>query len=256
VVQIPHGVEVPDPSRLRLEERSEETFRAVYVGRIVQEHKRALLLPAILDASLRAGLDLRLTIAGEGPERRALEGAFRRLSLEDRIEWLGALRPEEAYAALLDAHALLLPSSSEGSPLTLLEAQACGCVPVASRLPGSTDHVVADGLTGILVDPQAGVETYASSLVALDRDRSRWRAMARSGHERVASSFRVESMGEAWWRLLQEGWSGTYPLPRPRRSGPPLDRCVMTWRDRLPEGARRGARRLRSALVASREGRT
>jgi glycosyltransferase involved in cell wall biosynthesis len=176
--------------------------------------------------------------------------------MSEKIEWLGALDPQETYTLLSRAHVCLLPSSSEGFPFAPLEAQACGCVPIATRLPGITDVAVEHGRTGLLVDRADDAEAFAQAIATLETDRPRWRAMAQAAHERIGSEYRVERMAGAYRRLLEEGWAGAYPLPRPRSAGPPLDPDALTWRDRLPDGLRRAARRWRAGAVASHHGRT
>lgn len=53
--------------------------------------------------------------------------------------------------ALMRRHEVFLfPSKYEGFPMALIEAMAGGCAPVASRLQGITDHIVEDGLSGLL----------------------------------------------------------------------------------------------------------
>jgi glycosyltransferase involved in cell wall biosynthesis len=250
VVSIPHGVSLPDVFRLRLLERSRERFRIAYLGRIVELHKQVLRLPDILGSAIARGVDAQLAVLGDGPDRCSLEDAFRRGGLADRVEWFGAVASEEVYPLLMNAHALLLPSSSEGFPFAPLEAQACGCVPVATCLPGATDAEVEDGRTGFLIPRSASIGEFASRIESLDRDRDRWISMARAGHERIAQRFSVEAMGAGYRKLLEDGWAGLYPLARSRRAGPELSRS-LTWRDRLPEGLRRAARKLAAASIAS-----
>ena len=63
----------------------------------------------------------------------------------------GPTREIENYYRAADL--VVMPSLREGLPVVVLEAMACGLPVVASRLPGSTDTVITDGVNGRLVEP-------------------------------------------------------------------------------------------------------
>ena len=94
-----------------------------------------------------------------------------------------------------------MPSYSEGLPIVLLEAMALGAVPVASRLPGCTDFVIEDGVSGALV-PVGDEEGFASRVVALARDRQLLDAMSRSAWQRSKDTFSSARMSESYFELL------------------------------------------------------
>jgi glycosyltransferase involved in cell wall biosynthesis len=90
----------------------------------------------------------RLVVVGDGPDRARLEAAA-----PDTVEFRGAVPPEQVGAYLARARALVLPSICyEGAPRTVVEAYAAG-VPVIANRNGALPSVVADGVTGLLVDP-------------------------------------------------------------------------------------------------------
>ena len=71
----------------------------------------------------------------------------------------------------------VLPSIREGFPIALLEAMSTGLPCVASRLPGSTDAIIDDGVNGLLVAPD-DAEGFAAAIARLLDDRD---AAARLG---------------------------------------------------------------------------
>lgn len=91
-----------------------------------------------------------LLIAGEGPERAALEKLAARLGVADRVRFLGSLSQERLAEVYRAADALVLASSREGWANVLLEAMACGTPVVASSVWG-TPEVVADPAAGVLM---------------------------------------------------------------------------------------------------------
>lgn len=77
--------------------------------------------------------DYRLFIAGDGKERKTFEQMARELGISERVIFAGMKKDAYRYLPYYDIYAL--PSRSEGFPISLLEAAACGCKVVASRLP-------------------------------------------------------------------------------------------------------------------------
>jgi glycosyltransferase involved in cell wall biosynthesis len=125
----------------------------LYLGRLGRRKGVFDLLEAFAQSSL-PGFELRL--AGDGPQEEILEAAAR-LGIAERVRLLGHV-PRAAMPDLFaSAHAVVLPSWSEGFPLTVAEAMASGAVFIGSRIPGIIEQVV-DRETGFLCpakDPAA-----------------------------------------------------------------------------------------------------
>jgi glycosyltransferase involved in cell wall biosynthesis len=127
----------------------EREARVLFAGRLGPEKGVAVLLDAW---SLWPGAPL-LEIAGDGPERGALEARARRHGLGDRVRFLGQLTPEEVGRRMGGARLLAVPSLCfEGFPLVVRDAFAAGVPVVASRL-GALTQIVEDGGNGFLFAP-------------------------------------------------------------------------------------------------------
>jgi glycosyltransferase involved in cell wall biosynthesis len=120
-----------------------------------------------------------LLIAGDGPDRRALERLVEEEGVADRVRFLGSVdqnRLREIYNAV---DALVLASSREGWANVLLESMACGTPVVASAVWG-TPEVVARPEAGVVMpslDPQ-GVAEGVRRLFAAYPDREATRRYA------------------------------------------------------------------------------
>lgn len=91
-----------------------------------------------------------LLIAGDGPERAALEALATARSVAERVRFMGSV-PHHALARIYSAaDALVLASSREGWPNVLLEAMACGSPVVASNVWGAPE-LVCDRAAGVLM---------------------------------------------------------------------------------------------------------
>jgi glycosyltransferase involved in cell wall biosynthesis len=117
----------------------------VAVGRLVPQKNHALAVEAL--ALLP---DVRLAILGEGELRGELERLVEERGLAGRIVLPGVRADARAIVAAADV--LVLPSRWEGLPLVVLEALAAGTPVVATAVRGVRE-LLADGSTGLLVDP-------------------------------------------------------------------------------------------------------
>jgi glycosyltransferase involved in cell wall biosynthesis len=123
--------------------------RLLFAGRLGPEKGVRVLLDAW---SLWPDAPL-LEIAGDGPERAALEERARVHGLGSRVRFLGQVSPDEVGRRMAHARALAVPSLCfEGFPLVVRDAFAAGVPVVASRI-GALERIVRDGATGILFSP-------------------------------------------------------------------------------------------------------
>lgn len=238
VLFIPNGVDLPAEDDWLKRQPYAHPFRLVYVGRLEQRQKGIFFLPEILEGCLQRGLEVTLTIAGDGPDSESLQQAFAQRGLKDRVEFVGHLTPQQVYATYLDAHVMLMPSFWEGLPTVLLEAQACGCVPIASRLPEITDVAVADGQSGILVEI-GDVQGFVDGITNLYTHPEQWAQCSAAAHAKVVNEFSVEVMGKTYQRLIAECLVGLYPLPHGKRGWFPIDLRMVTIKDFIPFWFRR-----------------
>jgi phosphatidylinositol alpha-1,6-mannosyltransferase len=146
------------------------------------------------------GLDVGYAVAGAGPEAARLREQAAELGIGDRVRLLGHV-PDPHLPALYNVASLYLGPSRqeaeevEGFGLSLLEAAASGLAVVAGQ-GGGTGDAVADGITGLLVDPTS-VPAASVALRALLEDPSRARVMGQAGRTRVEREF-------AWSRVVHD----------------------------------------------------
>jgi glycosyltransferase involved in cell wall biosynthesis len=115
------------------------------VGHLIERKGHHL----VIEALTRLPGDVHLWIAGEGPERAALEKQARALGLESRVRLLGAQPHDELKKLYGAADALVLASSREGWANVLLESMACGTPVVATPIWGNPE-VVSRPAAGVL----------------------------------------------------------------------------------------------------------
>ena len=147
-------------------------------------------------AALRdRGIDFRLTIVGEGPERERLEDLVRELGLDGRVWLPGAEPPEHVRERLLAADLFVLACTTaangdlDGIPISLMEAMAIGVPVVSTRLSG-VPELIEDGEEGLLSEPDdtAGL---ADAIGAILADPLRAEAMADRARSKVEREYEI-----------------------------------------------------------------
>lgn len=116
------------------------------------------------------GLHIRWRVAGDGPERAAIEARIAQLGLTDQVQLLGPQDEGGVLALLQEVDALALTSfgMGEAAPVTVMEAMACG-LPVICSVIGGTADMICDGEDGLLV-PQQDVAAIAGAVRRLAED--------------------------------------------------------------------------------------
>jgi len=152
-------------------------------------------------ARIPAGAPLRLVLAGDGPERPALEALVRSLNLSKRVLFLGPVREPQRALALFDIFAL--SSDTEQMPMTVLEAMAMG-LPIASVDVGDVKLMVAPGNRAFVI-PRGDEAALASALAALAFDETRRRDLGRLNRAQVRMNFPWQRMVDTYTRLYETG---------------------------------------------------
>ena len=162
-----------------------------YVGALVEEKGVAGLIDAV-----RSMADVRLVIAGDGPEMPRLRDIAR--GCADRVMFTGAL--DDARTVYWAADVVALPSrSGDSMPATLIEAGLCGVPCIATDVGAITD-IVIDGRTGIVVPAGAEYELLkAIERLASDADVRASMGRAASEH---CGGFTIEATAPAWHDYL------------------------------------------------------
>ncbi len=127
---------------------ADDPFVVGWVGRMTAV-KRTDVVVRTLRALVDRGVDARLLLVGDGPDRDGLERIAHDLGVVKRCLFLGYQEDVARFYNAIDA--LLLPSVNEGTPVSVIESLAAQRPAVATRVGGTPD-VIRDGVDGFLVD--------------------------------------------------------------------------------------------------------
>ena len=128
-----------------------------FAGRLTAQKSLGRALDAVATAD-----GVSLLVAGEGPDREALEARARELGIQDRVRFLGRQPRERVVELFRAADATILSSSWENFPHTVVEALAVG-TPVLAMEAGGVAEVVRDGVNGLLV-PAGDTDALAEAV--------------------------------------------------------------------------------------------
>lgn len=139
-------------------------------------------------------------IAGDGPERGALEQEARARGVSDRVRFVGFRR--DVTALLANADLFVLPSLIEGLPLSVLEAMAA-CRPVVATAISGTNEVVRHRTTGLLVPP-SDPDALAGAIQEILRDQALASRLACAGYDLVRRDFTTDGMARSVMAVYDE----------------------------------------------------
>jgi Glycosyl transferases group 1 len=217
-----NGIEIIDTTKYKMRTFNEQRLTLLYVGRLFHQEKGIFLLPEIVKIIRDTGIDVTLDVVGEGNDRDAFVEKIQAMGMTDHINMRGAVSTEELYQSLCGSHFLLFPSFTEGLPMVPIEAQMCGCIPIASLIKGSTDCLIESGKTGEL-HAIGDYQSMAHSVIRLWDQRTTLPMRSEQCIRYARERFSVEAMGEAYYDLIINAAGGGYPLQKERGKIETLD---------------------------------
>ncbi len=168
--------------------REARRLRLLTVARLAECKGHRYALRAVR-ALAGEGLDVSYAIAGDGPDRGAIEAEVARLGLQERTTFLGSLGENDVVGQVQQADAFVLPSVGfgEAAPVAVMEAMACG-TPVVCSIIGGTPELVRDGEDGFLVE-QGDVEGLARAMRSLASEPETRRRLSQAARQRALVDF-------------------------------------------------------------------
>ncbi len=184
------------------------------IGRLVPIKNHTLFLHSAARAIRLSGKKLRFFIIGDGEDRKSLISQCESLKLDQvyfpkeprkaSLTFCGWIRAVDRAIAGLDI--ITLTSFNEGTPVSLIEAQA-GNKPIVTTRVGGIENIVAPGQTALLVESFSD-EDFTSQLLKLTEDDDFRKKLSSTGWELVKERFHytrlVREMAE-YYKYLSSG---------------------------------------------------
>lgn len=140
--------------------------------------------------------DAELRMAGKGELLPGCRALVMELGIEDNVEFLGVIKPEEVYKEMQGARAFVQHSvtteegETEGSPVAIMEAGAAGLPVIATRHAGIPEMVL-HGETGLLVD-EHDVQGMADAMVRILTDKELADRLGQAAHQHIAEHYSLQ----------------------------------------------------------------
>lgn len=205
LVIIPVGVETAFFYPVPKSENKDDILKLITVGRLdpVKGHSYCIEAVRLL---IEKGVNITLTIIGEGSERNNLESLIKKYQLENCIFMRSRKSPEEIRELLWEHDLYILTAVAladgrrETQGLATLEAQACG-LPVVVFDSGGIKYTIDDGKTGYICN-EYDINDLVSKIELFYNDKELLRKMSQN-----TADFIEKNYGQ---NLIDEKWSNAY----------------------------------------------
>ncbi|NTU92110.1 MAG: glycosyltransferase [Chlorobiaceae bacterium] len=179
-----------DLYRKKRAEKSGKEMLITAAGRLDKNKNHAALIRAFSRfLAMRPGIEAKLQILGEGPERSDLQKLITQLGLEDRVALPGF--SHNPYQELVKSDVFVMTSVTEGLSIALLEAMYLGNAPISTLAGGGVMEIIENGYNGFLI--QNGDEiALASLLLKFNLEPDLRQRIAESAWKSVAHKYAAE----------------------------------------------------------------
>ncbi len=210
LVTIPQGLPVEDfPFEPRKPPATDEPVEMLSVGRFHRDKGQGYSIVALARLR-REGLDAKWHFAGVGPDRRRLEAMARKLGVLPHIEIHEALPAADLQRLYRRCHIFVLASISsragaehmETQGVVIQEAQASGCIPIATRT-GGIPECITDGEDGLLVEERSH-RAISNAIRHLLEKPELWTTLQKNGRRTVEERFSADAIGKRVASALNE----------------------------------------------------
>ena len=198
---IPNGVDL-DKFKCQKKKRQSKNFKILFVGRLEKIKSVDTLIKAIAKIKKQSPQKkIRAHIVGSGREEKSFKKLIKKLKLENIVLLKGKKTNKELIREYCDADLFVLPSKSEGQPLTLLEAWATK-LPVIVTDVGDNKYFIKNGINGYLIPPTNHLLLAKKITEAIDNQDLQQLGM--NGYKLVRKKYTWDKIAKKTYFLYQD----------------------------------------------------
>jgi glycosyltransferase involved in cell wall biosynthesis len=178
---------------------SKKGFTVGSIGRLSEEKGYRYLIEAIA-VLVRKEIDIRLIIIGEGKNRQSLENLVSNLDIKNRVLLAGYELQARRYLQFFNL--FVIPSLTEGMPITLLEAMASK-TPVVATDVGDIPEILDNGNAGLLIKPRDTM-MLGETICDVFHNRKKSAMLAESAFKRVTAKYDSIKMAYGYLKIYND----------------------------------------------------
>lgn len=189
---------IPDIWKIRNRNKNNK-LKIIFVGRFYKD--KGIFNLFLIDSLLKSkGIIVEWTFVGFGPHEKDFKNQFKEVK---NVTWIGKMSNKNLANIYQNQDIFILPSYSEGFPVTLIEAMKSGLIPLVSDLPGGIPEVVKDGETGYLF-PINQPDLYAEKIEYLSYNREKLEELSLNALKIVTEKFDPYTQAAKYKTLIEK----------------------------------------------------
>jgi len=196
--RIPSGTPFPD-LRAKL---SNDKMRLIYTGRISEKQKRISETTHAMLEAVKSVPGTEAVLYGAGSAIKAVEEIIDQGPDGALISYGGVLDKVQVQDELLKSHVFVLLSDYEGLPTALMEAMACGLVPICLDIDSGVPELIDHGENGFLVNDRE--EDFVKAVNRLKTEEGLWEKLSAAARQRIEENYSIEYSFNKWLELIEE----------------------------------------------------
>ncbi len=204
--RVPHELVIPQVGR----------FRVAYVGRLAEEQKRISDTTRALIRACQQIPGSEAVIFGDGPDRSNVERILESEGSGVAVRLAGNVPNSEIQQQLLQFDVITLLSDYEGLPVALLEAMACGCVPVCMQMRSGIPELVQHDVSGLIVTDRN--DSFLAAMKRLAANPDLRISLGKNARQVVQKMYSLDHTADLWKHHLLKLGARHFPrrfvLPR------------------------------------------
>jgi colanic acid/amylovoran biosynthesis glycosyltransferase len=177
-------------------------LKLVYAGKLTEEAKQISLLTQAFCRVVKEVNGVEAYIYGDGPAKEKVLTIIEKEGKGLPVYYKGFVSSTDIQRQLADKHVIVLLSDYEGLPIILMEAMACGLVPVCLSIRSGIPELIKDGETGLLVLDRE--EDFTSAIERLAEHAVLFNALSINAKHFVTQHHSMTVVVDKWLDLCEQ----------------------------------------------------
>nr|MBU1328628.1 heparinase II/III family protein [Candidatus Omnitrophota bacterium] len=177
---------------------SKKQYDLITIAELIPR-KRINVFLEIIAALVKKNFKIKALVLGNGILNDYLRRLSKQMGLQEVVQFLGFASEVEEY--LHASKIFLFPTEKEGLSLAMLEAMACGVVPVVSNVDDLND-AVKDNINGRLIDKD-DIDGFVSAVSELLNDPEKYSLYSSKAVDYICENYTIEHASKKWEEILR-----------------------------------------------------